>query len=94
MLYVMFIENCTPFNDIDEATIKRHQEHLKKYYDEKKLILSGPFKDYEGVAGMVVLKTGSYEEAEEICKQEPFVAEGYATYRLVTLQISYLAGGN
>lgn len=43
---------------------------------------------YPGVAGMVILKAQSYEEAEEICKLEPLVAEGYATYKLRTLQVA------
>ena len=32
-----------------------------------------------------MLKVDSREEAEAICNAEPFVAEGYATYRLVAL---------
>lgn len=39
-------------------------------------------KGYPGVAGMYILKTASFEEAEELCKQEPLVLEGYATYKL------------
>lgn len=31
---------------------------------------------------MVVFKTESREEAEELCKREPLVAGGYATYKL------------
>ena len=39
-------------------------------------------------AGMVVFKTASYEEAEALCKLEPLVAEGYATYTLTALQVA------
>jgi hypothetical protein len=45
------------------------------------------FKGYPGVAGMVILKTQSYEEAEDICKSEPLVVEGYATYKLRALRV-------
>ena len=37
---------------------------------------------------MVILKTGSYEEAEDLCKLEPLVAEGYAKYTLAVLQVA------
>ena len=30
----------------------------------------------------------SREEAEELCKMEPLVIGGYATYKLVTLQVA------
>ncbi len=53
-----------------------------------KIKLCGPFKGYPGVAGMVVFKTKSYEEAKALCKLEPLVAEGYATYTLASLQVA------
>ena len=37
---------------------------------------------------MVIFKTATYEEAEELCKQEPLVAEGFATYQLASLQVA------
>ncbi len=38
---------------------------------------------------MVIFKTQSYEEAEALCKQEPLVVEGYATYTLAALQVAH-----
>ena len=40
------------------------------------------------MAGMYILKTGSREEAEELCKREPLVAGGFAKYKLVGLQVA------
>ena len=40
------------------------------------------------MAGMYILKTESREEAEEICRAEPLVVGGYATYKLVGLQVA------
>ena len=40
-----------------------------------------------GYAGMVILRAASYEEAEELCKREPLVIDGYATYKLMSLQV-------
>ncbi|MEY8493526.1 hypothetical protein AALC16_11015 [Lachnospiraceae bacterium 29-91] len=37
---------------------------------------------------MVIFKTQSYEEAEALCRLEPLVAEGYASYTLAALQVA------
>jgi len=50
-------------------------------------MLCGPTKGYSGVAGMIIFKADSYEDAQAICKSEPFVAEGYATYKLFSLRV-------
>lgn len=63
-------------------------ENIKRLDDAGKLEICGVFKGYPGMAGMYILKTDSREEAEALCKQEPLVVQGYATYKLVTLQIA------
>lgn len=88
MLYVMLIEKGKSYNKVTKAMITRHVENLKTLDDNGKIELCGAFKDYRGVAGMVILKAQSYEEAEDICRSEPLVAEGYATYKLSTLQVA------
>ena len=80
--YVMFIERGKTYNKINKAVVERHVENIKKLDEAGKLVLCGAFKGYPGIAGMLILRVQSYEEAEEICKSEPFVAEGYATYKL------------
>lgn len=55
-----------------------------------KLEICGVFKGYPGMAGMYILKAESREEAEELCKMEPLVTGGYATYKLVALQVANL----
>ncbi|MCI8861475.1 MAG: hypothetical protein HFI20_03180 [Lachnospiraceae bacterium] len=87
-LYVMTIKKGKTFNKVTKAVITRHVENLRKLDAEGKLELCGPFKGYPGVAGMVIFKTATYEEAEELCKQEPLVAEGFATYQLASLQVA------
>ncbi len=87
-LYVMTIKKGKTFNKVTKAVITRHVENLRKLDAEGKLELCGPFKGYPGVAGMVIFKTATYEEAEALCKQEPLVAEGYATYQLASLQVA------
>ncbi len=87
-LYVMMIKRGKSYNKVTKAVITRHVENLKKLDAAGKIELCGPLKGYPGVAGMVIFKTPSYEEAEALCKQEPLVAEGYATYTLAPLQVA------
>ena len=87
LYYVMLIERTKSYNKINQAMVVKHVEHIRKLDENGQLILCGPTKGYHGVAGMVILKVESYEEAEAICKSEPFVAEGYATYKLFTLRV-------
>jgi len=87
-LYVMFLERGKTYNKITKDVITRHVENIRTLDDEGKIELVGAFKGYPGVAGMVIFKTQSFEEAEELCKREPLVALGYATYKLRNLQVA------
>ncbi len=87
-LYVMMIKRGRSYNKVTKAVIERHVENLKRLDSEGKIELCGPLKGAPGIAGMVVFRTRSYEEAEALCKLEPLVAEGYATYMLASLQVA------
>lgn len=87
-LYVMLIKRGKTYNKVTKAVITRHVENLRALDDAGKLELCGAFKGFPGVAGMVIFKTQSFEEAEALCGQEPLVAEGYATYTLNALQVA------
>jgi uncharacterized protein YciI len=82
-MYVMLIEWGKTYNKVNKAMVIKHVEQIRKLDDDGKLEFCGAFKGYPGVAGMVILKTGSYEEADSICKTEPLVVEGYATKLLL-----------
>jgi len=86
--YVMFIEKSKNYNRLNKSEITKHVDNLIKLDNSGILELCGVFKGYPGVAGMIILNTQNYEEAEEICKAEPLVSGGYATYKLVALQIA------
>ncbi len=47
-----------------------------------------PFQGVSRSCRHGLFKTQSYEEAEALCKQEPLVAEGYASYILAALQVA------
>lgn len=86
--YVMFIEKGKNYNKLTKAVIERHVENLRKLDDDGHLEKCGVFKGYKGVAGMVIYKTDTYEQADELCKLEPLVAEGFATYSLKAIQLA------
>jgi len=87
-LYVMFIERGKTYNKVTGEVVKKHVENIRRLDDDGKIEMCGAFKGYPGVAGMVVFKTESFEEADALCKQEPLVALGYATYKLRALQVA------
>ncbi|MCL2244934.1 MAG: YciI family protein [Treponema sp.] len=87
LYYVMLIERGKNYNKINQAMVVKHVEYIKKLDDNGQLVLCGPLKGYPGTAGMIIIKAKSYEEADVICKSEPFVAEGYAAYKLITLEV-------
>ena len=81
-LYVMFIEKTKTYNRLTKAAVERHVANIRALDDEGHLELCGVFKGYPGVAGMYILRAGSYEE------REPLVTEGFATYKLKALQVA------
>ncbi len=87
-LYVMFIEKTKTYNRLTKAAVERHVANIRALDDEGRLELCGVFKGYPGVAGMYILRADSYEEADELCKREPLVTEGFATYKLKALQVA------
>ncbi len=88
LMYMMLIEKSKTYNKMTRQVVMEHVENIRKLDDEGKLEICGVFKDYPKMAGMYILKTESRREAEAICNAEPLVRGGYATYRLVGLQIA------
>jgi len=87
-LYVMLIQRGKTYNKMTKEVVIRHVDHIRSLDDSGKLVLCGPTKGYLGVAGMVILRAGSLEDAEAICKTEPLVVEGFATYKVFALQVA------
>ena len=85
--FVMLIERGKTYNKINKAMVKKHVDNIKKLDDDGKLVLAGATKGYPGVAGMVIFKADSIEEAEAICKSEPFVVEGFARFKLFSMRV-------
>ena len=85
---MMMIEKTKTYNRLTRKAVEEHVENIRRLDDEGKLEICGVFKGYPGMAGMYILKTESREEAEELCNREPLVVGGYATYKLVGLEIA------
>jgi len=88
LLYVMLIERGENYRRMTKAVAERHVGNIKKLDDGGLLHLCGITKGLKGVAGMIILKAESLEAAEEICRAEPLVVEGFATYKLITLKVA------
>lgn len=82
-MYVYLMENIKALN---EQIIKDHVEHLKELKKQEKLVLCGPFTDYPG--GMVVFLAENLLEATNIAKSDPFIASGYKSFEIRTLELA------
>jgi len=85
--YVMLIERGKTYNRINKEMVVKHVERIRQLDDDGRLVLCGPTKGYPGVAGMIVFTADSAEDAEAVCESEPFVAEGYATFKLFSMRV-------
>lgn len=83
MTFAYLMKNQNPLN---EKIVKSHVEHLRKLNSQEKLILCGPFTDYPG--GLVIFSAEDIAEATTIAKSDPFIAEGYKTFEIRTLEIA------
>ncbi len=70
----------------DEATVKQLQEghmaHLNKMAEMGKLNIAGPFGDDGDWRGILIFKTETLEEAENLVKQDPMVKIGRLAYEI------------
>lgn len=87
-MYLMMIEKSKTYNKLTKKVVEEHVANIRQLDDEGKLEICGVLKGYPGMAGMYILKTDSREEAEELCKREPLVTGGFATYKLVGFQVA------
>lgn len=78
--FVYLMHNLKPLTN---AVVARHVDHLRALDDGGRLVFSGPFEDQPG--GMVILLAESSEDAVLIADRDPFMAEGYKTYELITV---------
>lgn len=70
---------------IDSADImaiqEAHMQNMSRMAEEGKLLCAGPFGDGNG-GGIWILNVDSYEEAEQLCKQDPAVKNKRLNYKI------------
>ncbi|GGH71412.1 hypothetical protein GCM10010978_07310 [Compostibacillus humi] len=71
-----------PMKDEEKSKTYRpeHLAYLEKKEEEGKVFARGRFAD--GTAGLVIYIADSYEEAEELTKQDPYVIHGARSYEI------------
>jgi uncharacterized protein YciI len=80
-LYIVLMSNV---KSISREVVYEHVEYLKKLEKDEKLLLCGPCVDYEG--GVVILKVKDLKEAHSLAKEDPFIADGYKSYEIRTME--------
>ena len=83
MVFVYLMNNK---KDLNLQVVQEHVEHLRTLDQEGRLVLCGPFADYPG--GMVVFRADSEDEALRIVESDPFIASGFKTFELRTLEVA------
>tara|TARA_R110000868_G_scaffold8205_3_gene42535 strand:+ start:129004 stop:129297 length:294 start_codon:yes stop_codon:yes gene_type:complete len=68
-----------PMSDIEDNVVA-HRDYLQTFYDQNKLIVSGPKNPREGG---VIFANMSCDEADQFVASDPFYKLGIADYRIV-----------
>lgn len=65
----------------DSATVAQlqmdHLAYIDKMFKEGKCRLAGPFLEKGTMRGIWILDAATHEEAEALCKEDPFIKNGY-----------------
>jgi uncharacterized protein YciI len=73
-----------------DAHMKAHMTFLKKYYDAGNFLVSGRKIPRDG--GVIVAVGTSRAAVEAIAREDPFVAQGLADFRVIEFSASQRAG--
>ena len=87
-LYVMQLLKGENYRKMTMEVVNRHVDNLRRLDEEGDLEMCGVYKGFPNVAGMIILRADSLAEAKKLCKREPLVAEGFATYTVHALQVA------
>lgn len=90
--YVCWMSNVEPAPKTEKSVDEIRQEHFAYLTDLEArgiLLAAGPFMDGDGTrhgAGMMILRAGSIQEADEIAAQEPYRKYGLRSHKPVPWQ--------
>lgn len=66
----------------------QHLEYLAQMNQEGKLLAAGRFADSAG--GLVIYSVNTYEEVEQITKQDPYIIQGARGFEIHEWEIGFL----
>jgi uncharacterized protein len=84
--YYMVILKMGPNRNQDSTETMRiqsaHLTNMGKMYDDKKLVLAGPFMDDSPLAGIFIFDVATQEEADKLASTDPAVIAGRLIYEV------------
>jgi uncharacterized protein YciI len=84
--YYMVILKTGPNRNQDSIITARiqatHLANIGKLYDDKKLVLAGPFIDDSPLAGIFIFDVATQEEADKLASADPAVIAGRLIYEI------------
>jgi len=87
-MFIIELAYTAPLADID-ARMKAHMRFVNAQYAAGRFLVSGRKVPRDG--GVILATAGSRAEIEALASQDPFVAEGLATARIVEFRASQKA---
>lgn len=86
-LFLIKITYIKSIKEVEEIRPK-HREYLKTGYSNKKLLLSGPHKEYNGkLGGIIIGKFNDINEANNFAKNDPFYLNETAKYEILEFEV-------
>ncbi|PIQ43960.1 MAG: GTP cyclohydrolase [Gammaproteobacteria bacterium CG11_big_fil_rev_8_21_14_0_20_46_22] len=76
----------TPLDEVDVHRAKHHQ-YLKPLFESKKLLIAG--RQNNDLGGVIIARTLSKEEFEQILAQDPFTMAGVSKYTIYEFTPSF-----
>lgn len=84
--YYMVILKTGPDRNQDSMETVRiqaaHLANLGKMYDDKKLVLAGPFLDESALAGIFIFDVATREEAHKLASSDAAIVAGRLVYEI------------
>ena len=87
-MFIIELSYKVPLSEID-AHMRAHMAFLKKYYAAGRFLVSGRKVPRDG--GVIVAVGENREQIEAIAREDPFVAQGLADFRVIEFRESQRA---
>jgi uncharacterized protein YciI len=82
-MYLILLNYKVPIGEVERVT-QAHRDFLDRAYKAEKLLLSGPKVPRTG--GVIIARTKTREEVDQLIIEDPFHQEKIADYEVVEFQ--------